>query len=54
MIEEAGELALAGMGNDGEHLAREAADLLYHTLVLLSAAEVPPGRVWEELRSRRR
>ncbi len=54
VIEEAGELALAGMGNDGEHLAREAADLLYHTLVLLSAAEVPPHRVWEELRSRRR
>ena len=54
VIEEAGELALAGMGDDGEHLAREAADLLYHTLVLLSAAEVPPNRVWEVLRSRRR
>ena len=54
VIEEAGEMALAGVGDDRDHLVREAADLLYHTLVLLSAAGVPSGRVWEELRSRRR
>ena len=52
VIEEAGETALAGAKGDLEQLANEAADLLYHTLVLLSATGAKPEDVWSELRKR--
>ncbi|MCA1588525.1 MAG: bifunctional phosphoribosyl-AMP cyclohydrolase/phosphoribosyl-ATP diphosphatase HisIE [Chloroflexi bacterium] len=53
VIEEAGETAGAALaGSDGE-LAGEAADLLYHLLVLLAAREVPLERVLVVLRARR-
>ena len=52
VIEEAGETALAGAAGDKEGLVKEAADLIYHTLVLLSAAGAKPEDVWQELRSR--
>ena len=54
VIEEAGETALAAAQGDADSLPAEAADLLYHTLVLLAASGVTPNQVWEELRSRRR
>ena len=54
VIEEAGETAIAAVQGDQEHLPQEVADLLYHTLVLLAAADVKPSAVWEELRKRRR
>ena len=54
VIEEAGETALAAAQGDADSLPAEAADLLYHTLVLLAASGVTPHQVWEELRSRRR
>ena len=53
VIEEAGESALAAATGDREGLAAELADLLYHTLVLLSASDVGPEDVWRELRDRR-
>ena len=53
VIEEAGETAIAGVKGDVEHLAEEAADLLYHTLVLLAAADTTPEQVWASLRKRR-
>ena len=53
VIEEAGETAIAAMQEDQEGLAKEVADLLYHTLVLLAASGVTPNQVWEELRNRR-
>ncbi len=53
VIEEAGESALAGATRDLENLPKEIADMLYHTLVLLSASEVSPDEVWKELRQRR-
>jgi len=53
VIEEAGEAALAGATVNRENLPKEVADLLYHTLVLLSASEVSPEEVWKELRERR-
>ena len=52
VIEEAGEAAIAGMGGEGEEVAEEVADLLYHTLVLLSATGVRPEQVWAKLRER--
>ncbi len=54
VIEEAGETAIAGVEGDAEAVAAEAADLLYHTLVLLSASGVKPEDVWARLRERRR
>ena len=53
VIEEAGETAIAGVKGDKEQLAREAADLLYHLLVLLSASGATPEEVWAQLRERR-
>ncbi len=52
VVEEAGETAIAGMGGDTDEVAEEAADLLYHTLVLLSATGVRPEDVWARLRER--
>jgi phosphoribosyl-ATP pyrophosphohydrolase/phosphoribosyl-AMP cyclohydrolase len=54
VIEEAGETALAGARGDKDHLVREAADLVYHTLVLLASSDATPEDVWSELRQRRR
>ena len=52
VIEEAGETALAGARGDGQQVAEEMADLLYHALVLLSASGARPEDVWEVLRER--
>jgi phosphoribosyl-ATP pyrophosphohydrolase/phosphoribosyl-AMP cyclohydrolase len=54
VIEEAGETAIAAVQGDHDSLSMEVADLLYHTLVLLSASRVQPQAVWEELRKRRK
>jgi phosphoribosyl-ATP pyrophosphohydrolase/phosphoribosyl-AMP cyclohydrolase len=54
VIEEAGETAIAGVKGDRQALVEETADLLYHTLVLLSASGAKPEDVWERLRARRR
>ncbi len=54
VIEEAGEAALAGSAGQKEELAQEAADLLYHALVLLAASGVKPADVWQVLRERRK
>lgn len=53
VIEEAGETAIAAVQGDNEDLPKEVADLLYHSMVLLAAAGVPPKAVWEELKNRR-
>lgn len=54
VIEEAGEAAIAGIKKDGDHLAQELADLLYHMLVLVSAVGAKPEDVYTKLRERRR
>ncbi len=54
VVEEAGETAIAAAQGKNEDLPGEVADLLYHTLVLLSASGVTPQQVWEELRERRK
>ena len=59
LIEEAAETAGAALrheaGRDGEErVAEEAADVLYHLLVLLAERGVPPQRALEELAARRR
>ncbi len=51
--EEAVEAALAALVEDGEALAGEAADLLYHLMVLLAARGLTPADVEKKLRDRR-
>jgi phosphoribosyl-ATP pyrophosphohydrolase/phosphoribosyl-AMP cyclohydrolase len=50
--EEAVEIVVAANSENDERLASEAADLLYHLLVLLQARGVPLDAVWRELESR--
>ena len=54
VIEEAGEAVIAGVKLDKDGLAREAADLLYHLLVLISANGGKPEDVYAQLRARRK
>jgi phosphoribosyl-ATP pyrophosphohydrolase/phosphoribosyl-AMP cyclohydrolase len=52
--EEAVEVVIAANSEDDERLASEAADLLYHLLVLLQARGVPLNAVWQELEKRKK
>ncbi len=53
VVEEAGETMAAALTEGPERVASEAADLLYHSLVLLAARGVPAEQLWAELRERR-
>ena len=50
-VNEAHQALLAGRDTK-DHLANEAADLLYHLLVLLSSADVTPSEVYAVLERR--
>jgi phosphoribosyl-ATP pyrophosphohydrolase len=50
--EEATETVIAALGSDRGALTREAADLVYHLLVLLESRQVALSDVLEELQSR--
>lgn len=50
--EEAAETVIAGVSQDDDALKREAADLIYHLLVLLEVREVSLDAVLAELESR--
>ncbi|MDP2325185.1 MAG: phosphoribosyl-ATP diphosphatase [Gammaproteobacteria bacterium] len=52
--EEGVELALAGVGDDRNRIIEEAADLLYHVMVLLAAKQLVLGDVVAELERRHR
>ena len=57
VVEEAYEVAEAQQGilagqDTREHLALEAADLVYHLFVVLASAGVTPAEVWEVLEKR--
>ncbi|MGE5554320.1 MAG: bifunctional phosphoribosyl-AMP cyclohydrolase/phosphoribosyl-ATP diphosphatase HisIE [Betaproteobacteria bacterium] len=51
--EEATEVVVAAKNGSGDELAAEAADLIYHLLVLLAASDVAWENVLDELRKRR-
>jgi phosphoribosyl-AMP cyclohydrolase / phosphoribosyl-ATP pyrophosphohydrolase len=53
LVEEAGELAVAALAETKQDVAREAADVLYHFLVLLRSRKVSLASVIEELAARR-
>lgn len=50
--EEATETIIAALGADTAALTREAADLVYHLIVLLESRQVPLTDVLQELQSR--
>jgi phosphoribosyl-AMP cyclohydrolase / phosphoribosyl-ATP pyrophosphohydrolase len=52
--EEATEVVIAAKNADREEVAREVADLWFHTYILLAQQGITPEDVWEQLRSRRR
>jgi phosphoribosyl-ATP pyrophosphohydrolase len=50
--EEATELVIAGKGGVAEEVVYEAADLFFHTLLLLGYQDIPLENVYAELRRR--
>ena len=50
--EEATEVAVAGKGGQVDEVVSEVADLWFHTLILLSYYDLPPERIYAELRRR--
>jgi phosphoribosyl-ATP pyrophosphohydrolase/phosphoribosyl-AMP cyclohydrolase len=50
--EEATETAVAGKGGDPDAVVYETADLFFHVLVLLGYYDLPPERIYAELRRR--
>jgi phosphoribosyl-ATP pyrophosphohydrolase/phosphoribosyl-AMP cyclohydrolase len=50
--EEATEAAVAGKGGDRDEVIYEVADLFFHTLILLGYYDLPPERIYAELRRR--
>ena len=50
--EEAVEAVIAAVTENGDNLKMEAADVLYHLLVLLKSANVSLGDIMQELQSR--
>ncbi len=58
VLEEAGEVLLAAKdhaaGGPADRVVEEAADLLYHVLVLLAERDIDPAAVLDELARRRR
>lgn len=50
--EEATELVIAAKGGDRDETVYEAADLFFHTLVLLGYRDIPLDAVYDELRRR--
>jgi phosphoribosyl-ATP pyrophosphohydrolase/phosphoribosyl-AMP cyclohydrolase len=53
LVEEAGELAVAALAEDTDAVVHEAADVLYHMLVLLRSREVSLDSVFDQLAARR-
>ena len=52
--EEGTEVVVAALSQNDQRLIEEAADLIYHTLVLLSARGLTPAQVLAELEKRHR
>ena len=52
LVEEATEALIEAISGNGEKLAEESADLLYHLLVVWQAAGITPRQVWDILQAR--
>ena len=49
IVEEAGELSIASLGDDKKEVIYEFSDLLFHMLVLLEKSDINIEEVWNEL-----
>lgn len=54
VMEEAGEVALAAKDGEADHLRYEAADVVYHVLVVLERFDIPLDEFAAELNTRMR
>lgn len=54
VTEEAGEFVIAAVSQSDQRVIEEAADLVFHTLIVLSARGLTPTQVYEELTRRQR
>lgn len=54
LVEEAAETVLAAKGKDKQAMTWEVADLIYHLMVVLEAAELPMEDVYRKLAERRK
>ena len=52
MVEEAGELAIAGKGKDRQSQIWEFSDLIYHEMVLLEYLDIPLEEIYKKLSTR--
>lgn len=52
VVEEAGEVVLAGKNDNRDEIIYEMADLWFHTLVMLGYYEIPPEAIYHELGKR--
>lgn len=52
LAEESAEAIIEALKGDRKALTKEAADVLYHLMVLLAAEDVKPDDVWAELARR--
>jgi phosphoribosyl-ATP pyrophosphohydrolase len=52
IAEESGELIEASEQGNREHIIHEAADLVFHTMVLLGQWDIQPGEIYGELARR--
>jgi phosphoribosyl-ATP pyrophosphohydrolase/phosphoribosyl-AMP cyclohydrolase len=52
VVEEAGEVLLAGKNGDREEIVYEMADLWFHSLILLGHLSIPPEEIYQELGKR--
>ena len=52
VVEEAGEVVLAGKNKDREEIIYEMADLWFHSLVMLGQYSIPPEEIYQELGKR--
>ncbi len=49
VVEEAGEVVLAGKNSNREEIIYEMADLWFHSLVMLGHFSIPPEKIYQEL-----
>ena len=52
IVEEAGEVVLAGKNTDREEIIFEMADLWFHSIVMLGQYSISPDEVYQELGKR--
>ncbi len=53
VVEEAAEVALAGVADNRDEVVHETADLFYNLVALLVAMDLKPNDIWKEMAARK-